>query len=146
MKVSAEKQCDPIFVPYNILSGEWTGGINGVLFINHWHRHPIFLGARSPYGLQMFSSVASKWFKDLGGRKMLNGRAVQTKVPAWPHLIWRLSYHRSTKGMPALSGITPKEVESSGWKRQQPDCLLSPGFQTGNRKTGIAAKCISVLY
>lgn len=135
MNISAGEKCDPIFVPYNILSGERTGGVSGFLFINHWHGHPVFLGARSPYGLQMFSSVASKWFKDLGGRKMLDGRAIQTRVSAWPHLIWQLSHHTSTKGVPVLSGIAPGEVESSGWERQQPDCLLSPGFQTGNQKT-----------
>ena len=66
---------------------------------------------------------------------MLDGRAIQTKVSAWPHLIWRLSHRRSTKGVPVLSGIAPGGVESSGWEGQQPDCLLSSGFQTGNRKT-----------
>lgn len=58
----------------------------GFLCPNESHGHPIFLGEKGPSSLQMVSSVATKWFGDLGGRKVLSRRGIQTKVPARPHL------------------------------------------------------------
>ena len=79
----------------------------GFFFTSQRHGHAIFREARGPSPLQMFSPVAGKWFRHLGERKVLNRRAVQTKVPAWLHLIGRLSHPEPRKGTPALRGVTP---------------------------------------
>lgn len=78
----------------------WKSGpeaSTGFLFTNQRHGHPIVLETRVSSPFQMFSCVASRWFRDLGDKKGLHRRAVQTKGAAWPHLIWRLSHLKPTE-------------------------------------------------